>query len=124
MTKLETSNIRTDSSAIRTDFAPFDKYSEFITKTIGIEVNMARCKYNLSVRNFAKDIGVSSTVVSDLENGTKIPRMETILRILWALNIPFEHIFAERILPPKVFKDNNKQYLQIHKFLTEEGLSK
>jgi len=116
--------MNSDIDKAELDFATFDKYAKFITKSIGLYINMARSKSNFSVRKFAKEINVSSTVISDLENGTKIPRMETILKILWALDIPFEKIFAKDILPCKILKNHPNEGDLLRKYLNQMGLPK
>ena len=103
------------------DYTDFDKCAEFITKRIGSYVSTERNKKELSIRKFANKINVSSTVLSDLENGTKIPRMGTILKVLWALNIPFEKVFAKDVLPDKEFKNISDPMIKIEKGLLEQN---
>lgn len=55
-----------------------EKFTEDFKNSI--YVNMAREKRRIGVREFAKDIGVSASTVSRLENG-KMPDVDTFFRV-------------------------------------------
>ena len=101
-----------------------DECTRFITKAIGAYVNEVRTQKDISIRKLSKDINVSSTVISDFENGTKIPRMETIIKIVWALDIPLNKVFGRRALPMAIFNTKTgNEGMSITQLLAQDGLS-
>ena len=101
-----------------------EQCTKIITKALGAFVNEIRTKNGISIRKLSKDINVSSTVISDFENGTKIPRMETIIKIVWALDIPLNKVFGRRALPVTIFNANTgNEGMSITQLLAQDGLS-
>ena len=101
-----------------------EQCTRIITKALGAYVNEIRTKNGISIRKLSKDINVSSTVISDFENGTKIPRMETIIKIVWFLDIPLNKVFGRRALPVAIFNSNTgNEGMSIAQLLAQEGLS-
>lgn len=60
---------------------------ESILKRLGNFFNTARTEKDYSVRKLSDLSGVSSAVISDLENGNSMPRFETIIQLALALDI-------------------------------------
>ena len=117
MTKDKTKNIERNPITA-------DECTKVITKAIGAYVNEVRTQKDISIRKLSKEINVSSTVISDFENGTKIPRMETIIKIVWALDIPLNKVFGRRALPVAIFNSNTgKEGMSLTQLLAQEGLS-
>ncbi|MCM1266200.1 MAG: helix-turn-helix transcriptional regulator [Candidatus Gastranaerophilales bacterium] len=108
----------------KTQINTADKYVTIITKTIGAYVREVREEKGISIRKLATEINVSSTLISDFENGTKIPRMESIIKVIWALDIPINHIFGKKALPSEIFTANSPEAkMSLSQLLTQTGLS-
>lgn len=58
--------------------------------------NYTREQKGLSLRELSKKTNISIALISLLENGDKLPRIETIIRLVWALGIPFNEIFGRK----------------------------
>lgn len=58
--------------------------------------NYTREQKGLSLRELSKKTNISIALISLLENGDKLPRIETIIRLVLALDIPFNEIFGRK----------------------------
>ena len=58
--------------------------------------NYTREQKGLSLRELSKKTNISIALISLLENGDKLPRIETIIRLVLALVIPFNEIFGRK----------------------------
>lgn len=71
-------------------------YEQIILNQIGVFIYNQRKKRNVTIKDLNKMTGVGTAVISDLENQKSMPRVETLLRISEALDIPntllFEHM--------------------------------
>ena len=75
-----------------------------LTKALGEYIYSIRKERNITVRELNKMTKVSIGVISDLENHRSMPRIETILRLMMALDIPLNEIFSCK------FDNCNKEY--------------
>lgn len=112
-----------NKSSTGLESGPVEIYTKFITKSIGCYVRVRRSERKLSLRQFAKEVKISPTVLSDLENGTKTPRMETIIKLLHYLYIPYKKVFAEDVLPVEPYQNIPINNIKIRKILVEQGLA-
>ena len=75
-----------------------DKIYENLCKLYGEYFNYAREQKGLSLRELSKQTNISIALISLLENGDKLPRIETIIRLVLALGIPFNEIFGRKAI--------------------------
>ncbi len=74
-----------------------DKIYKNLCKLYGEYFNYVRDKErNLSLRELSKQTNISIALISLLENGDKLPRIETLIRLALALEIPFNEIFGRK----------------------------
>ena len=69
-----------------------------ITKRIGNIFYYYRSKKGLSLRELYRKTGVSIAVMSDMETGKKLPKIETLISLCRYLDIPLEKIFSDKIV--------------------------
>ena len=50
----------------------------------------------LSLRELSRQTNISIALISLLENGDKLPRIETLIRLVLALEIPFGEVFGNK----------------------------
>lgn len=63
---------------------------------LGEYIAFVRNKKGISLRDLRTATDISIAVISDLENGKKIPRFEILIKILLALGIPINVIFSNK----------------------------
>lgn len=97
-----------------------NKLCKETNKVLGGLINKYRALRGLSYRQLSKATNISCTLLSDTENGNKIPRFETIIKIAEALDIPLNEIFSENIIPIGTQKSSNT----LDNILYSKGLSK
>ena len=68
-------------------------YESLILRKISVFLHNKRKEKDVTVRELNKLTGISIGVISDLENHNSMPRVETLLRICEALDIPFDLLF-------------------------------
>ena len=73
-----------------------DKIYENLCKLYGEYFNYTREQKGLSLRELSKQTNISIALISLLENGDKLPRIETLIRLVLALGIPFNEIFGRK----------------------------
>jgi len=72
--------------------------SENVCNQLGSYFNYVREKVRkLSLRELSKISGISIALVSAFEDGKKLPRIETIIKLMIALNIPFCEVFGHKL---------------------------
>lgn len=81
--------------------APLEVYN-YLSKVIGTKFHEYRENSNLSLRDIYAAEKVSTAVVSDFENGKKLPRVETLIRLLNLVNMPYAEVFNSEILPSNI----------------------
>ena len=84
-----------------------------LIKTIGNELRGLRKTKNLQVKDVAKDVGVSSTYISEIERNNKVPSNELIEKIATIYNIDEQQLFKGF----KVFPDS-----MVYELTSEYGL--
>ena len=78
-----------------------DTAKSTIQRLLGKLIRDTRNEKRLSLRKLAEEASVSLTLLTEIENGKKIPNIETILKLAYTLEIPLTDIFNENILPAK-----------------------
>lgn len=73
-----------------------DNIYENLCKRYGEYFNYVREQKGLSLRELSKQTNISIALISLLENGDKLPRIETLIRLVLALDIPFNEIFGDK----------------------------
>ncbi len=73
-----------------------DKIYENLCKLYGEYFNYVREQKGLSLRELSKQTNISIALISLLENGDKLPRIETLIRLTLALGIPFNEILGRK----------------------------
>jgi transcriptional regulator with XRE-family HTH domain len=61
--------------------------------TVGARIRQARLERGLSLRGLARQVGVSASLVSQIENGKSQPSVSTLYAITTALSISVESLF-------------------------------
>lgn len=108
--------------------SPADVYS-YISNVIGSTFHEYRENSKLSLRDIYNAEKVSMAVVSDLENGKKLPRVETLIRLLNLVKMPYSDVFNNDILPDnspvntRFMKIQNTKYPDIKELLLVNGFS-
>lgn len=73
-----------------------EMYEKLILNQVGVFIYNQRKQKNITIKDLNIMTGVGTAVISDLENQKSMPRVETLLRISEALDIPntllFEHM--------------------------------
>lgn len=62
---------------------------------IGPRIRAERTRQELTIRTLAEDIGVSSSLISQIETGKSQPSVSTLYAITSALGLPIEELFDE-----------------------------
>lgn len=83
-----------------------DTYT-YIVRYIGNEFKKYRKKSGLSLRDIYSDKKISMAVVSELENGKKLPRFETLLQLMSLVDMPFNAILNDIVLPSNITKNQS-----------------
>lgn len=79
-----------------------------IQRLLGKLIRDARKEKGLSLRKLSDEASVSLTLLTDIENGKKIPNIETILKLAYTLEIPLTDIFNQNILPAKCKEESGE----------------
>lgn len=69
--------------------------TEHINKKLGEYVNYVREQKGISLRTLSQETGLSIALISRLECGHIIPRVESIVKLALALEIPLGDIFGK-----------------------------
>ena len=93
---------------------------EKTAKVLGGLINQYRTAKGLSYRQLSSKTGISIALLSDTENGHKIPRFETIIRVINTLDIPMNKVFSANIIPMKETRSTDT----LDKILYSKGLTK
>jgi transcriptional regulator with XRE-family HTH domain/quercetin dioxygenase-like cupin family protein len=64
-----------------------------VVPAIGARIRAERQRRGVSVRGLARDIGVSASLISQVENDKNLPSVSTLYAITTALDIPIEDLF-------------------------------
>lgn len=71
---------------------------ESMCRCIGEHINYVREQNNISLRKLYSLTNISIAVLSDIENGIKLPRIETLIKLALALNIPLDYLFGNKFV--------------------------
>ena len=63
-------------------------------KTLGMVIRDARVQTGRSLREFAKQLGITPSYQSDIENDRRVPAEEVLKKIAESLNLKFEDLMA------------------------------
>ncbi|MGH8966566.1 MAG: helix-turn-helix domain-containing protein [Actinomycetes bacterium] len=63
---------------------------------LGARIRAERLRRGLTVRGLARDIGVSASLISQIETNKSQPSVSTLYAITTALNLPVEELFGAR----------------------------
>ena len=66
-----------------------------LTKKFGKKIRIERTKQNISQETLAHHANLCRTSLSAIENGTRVPNIETANNIAHALNIPLKKLLKE-----------------------------
>jgi transcriptional regulator with XRE-family HTH domain len=82
-----------------------------------------------SLRELSKISGISIALISAFEDGKKLPRIETLIKLMLALNIQFDEIFGLRLKSVNHEIRNRRSPIMIqdnplHEFLLKIGYGK
>ena len=66
----------------------------FHLENLGNTIAMCRNRANLTQQDLAERVGVSVPFISNVERGTKFPKLETLCSISEALNVSFEALLC------------------------------
>ncbi|WP_268938768.1 helix-turn-helix domain-containing protein [Peribacillus faecalis] len=82
-----------------------------LIQTIGNELRNLRRSNNLQVKDVAKDVGVSSTYISEIERNNKVPSNRLIEKIAQTYNIDEQHLFKGfNIIPDSVIYELTSEH--------------
>lgn len=78
----------------------------YIVRYIGNKFKEYRKKSGLSLRDIYNDKEkISMAVVSELENGKKIPRFKTFLELMSLVDMPFSTVLNNEVIPSNIAKN-------------------
>jgi transcriptional regulator with XRE-family HTH domain len=64
--------------------------------SIGARIRTERLRRGVSVRGLARDVGVSASLISQIETGKSLPSVSTLYAITTALGVPLDDLFDLR----------------------------
>jgi transcriptional regulator with XRE-family HTH domain len=91
------------SVSVRCSVSLYDQAMTGSIPPVGDRIREARSRRGLSVRQLARDVGVSASLISQIENGRSRPSVSTLYAITQALGISVEDVFdtaAEVVAAP------------------------
>ncbi|MPY38782.1 helix-turn-helix transcriptional regulator, partial [Streptomyces phyllanthi] len=74
--------------------------SPAVVPPVGARIRQARLERGMSLRALAREIGVSASLVSQIETGKSQPSVSTLYAITTALSISVEALFDARDATP------------------------
>jgi len=70
------------------------------TANMGERIRAARERQGMSLRALARDVGVSASMISQIENGKSRPSVSTLYAITTALGLPMQDVFTSDAAEP------------------------
>lgn len=70
------------------------------TANMGERIRAERERQGISLRALARDVGVSASMISQIENGKSRPSVSTLYAITTALGLPMQDVFGGEVPPP------------------------
>ena len=102
------------------------RHLEFF-KTIGNELRGIREDKQIQLQEVAKDVGVSSTYISDIERNNKVPSVETIGKLAEVYGLERSRIFKGfYVIPPQMIVelcDSNGLYEILFELSEDETIT-
>lgn len=80
-----------------------------LCRLYGIYFNSIRTRKGISLRQLSKSTGISIALISMFEQGDKLPRLETLLRLVIALGIPYSEVLGQVALEVGVNIEGKEQ---------------
>ena len=71
----------------------------YLVKKIGEIFKKYRDNAKLSMRDIYRDEKISIATISDMETGKKLPRVETLLNLIYKVGMPLNKVFSNDVLP-------------------------
>ena len=81
---------------------------------VGFKIKKLRKKYNMTIADLAKEAEISSSMISQIENGKVIPTITVMWKIVQALKVSIGYFFDEEVLKeinPVVRRGSRKKIL-------------
>ena len=100
--------------------SPKEQY-QYMARAIGNEFHEYREKSGLSLRTIYNDEKISVAVISDLENGKKLPRVETLLRLMHKVKMPYDSVLSAKLILQKNTAAKRIGKIQESYFEQEQG---
>jgi len=103
--------------------------SERVCNELGSYFHYMRETVNkLSLRELSKKCGISIALISAFEDGKKLPRIETIIKLMTVLKIPYKEVFGHKLAGMDFLFEVN-QILKngdnpLRQFLSTQGFDK
>ena len=82
-------------------------FEQCVLTKLSVFISAIRKEKGLSVRELNERSKVSLAVINDLEKARSMPRVETLIRLGFALEIDFNDIFKALMLPDTISTDIN-----------------
>ena len=99
------------------------RYVHIITIQIGNFIREQRKLKNLTIAELSKKASVSSTVITDLENGRSLPRVAVLLKVAFCIDIEPVALFQHFLLDPSVdLHSVKKEKVGLIDIIQREGL--
>ena len=70
------------------------------TSNMGERIRAERERQGISLRALARDVGVSASMISQIENGKSRPSVSTLYAITTVLGLPMQDVFGADVAPP------------------------
>ena len=98
-------------------------YVDAITVQIGSFIREQRKLKNLTIAELSKKASVSSTVITDLENGRSLPRVAVLLKVAFSIDIEPVTLFQHFLLDPSIdLHPIKKEKVELIDIIQREGL--
>ena len=106
-------------------------YEKAILEHIGPFIHNKRKEKGILIKDLNKITGVGTAVISDLENGVSMPRIETLLRICEAIEISYPTLFEQMKYVDtannkgnKIIVDDTNKYDRLNAIIAGIGYTK
>lgn len=91
------------------DFYAQKKKGELFLDKFGERIRSFRMYRGLSQKQLAEKVGITTTYLAVVENGAKVPKLDTCIKILNALEAPADAVFMDSLV---VAIDQKLSYMQ------------
>lgn len=76
-------------------------------KSIGNKLKFYRVQNNISIKECAEKVGISTRYLADIERGDKVPKLETFIQILNALSASADVVLQDSLVIGYESKSND-----------------